>query len=80
MSATQLTKSDWIRSLLCAPEHDQAVVVEPLHPEDLARVLTTFRGQPVRTTTPMRYERTSTDGDASAYVLDQEAAMVYILD
>jgi len=48
--------------------------------EDLARVLTGFRGQPIALTPTMRYVRSSADGDASAYVFDEGTGMVYILD
>ena len=52
----------------------------PLSSEDFARVLTGYRGQPMRTTPPMRYERLATDGSSSVYMLDNESGMVYILD
>jgi hypothetical protein len=52
----------------------------PLDAEDLARVLTGFRGQPIPLTPTMRYVRASSDGGASAYVFDEVSGMVYILD
>jgi hypothetical protein len=55
-------------------------VLGPMDAEDLARVLTGFRGQPVALTPKMRYVRSSADGDASAYVFDEGTGMVYILD
>ena len=51
-----------------------------LDAEDMARVLTGFRGQPIAVTPAMRYVRSSADGNASAYVFDEESGMVYILD
>lgn len=48
--------------------------------EDLARVLTAFRGQPVYATPSMHFVRRSADGAAPAYVFDDENGMVYILD
>jgi hypothetical protein len=47
---------------------------------DLARVLTGFRGQPISVTPAMHYVRASGDGEATAYVFDEESGMVYILD
>jgi len=61
-------------SARCAP------VDRRLDAQDLARVLTGFRGQPIAITPTMRYVRSSADGDASAYVFDEESGMVYILD
>jgi len=51
-----------------------------LDAEDQARVLTGFRGQPVSPTPTMRYVRSSADGNASAYVFDEQSGMVFILD
>ena len=48
--------------------------------EDMARVLTGFRGQPVRVTPAMRYVRAAADGAGTAYVFDEGSGMVYILD
>ena len=56
------------------------ILDQPLDQQDLARVLTGFRGQPVRLTPSMRYVRASADGEASAYVYDEDSGMVYILD
>jgi hypothetical protein len=58
----------------CAPVNGR------LDAQDLARVLTGFRGQPIAITPTMRYVRSSADGDASPYVFDEESGMVYILD
>jgi len=80
MSASQLTVSEWIRSLASAPDPEQPYEVTPFNSEDLARVLTGFRGQPMGTTSAMRYERRPADGNSSVYMLDNESAMVYILD
>lgn len=56
------------------------VVDGRLDVEDMARLLTGFRGQPIAVTPAMRYVRSSADGNASAYVFDEESGMVYILD
>ena len=56
------------------------MVTAPLDAEDLARVLTTFRGQPTRATPPLRYVRSRNDGDAGVYVLDEHSGITYILD
>lgn len=61
-------------------EAGEPILSQPLDAEDLARVLTGFRGQPVALTPTMRYVRSSADGGASAYVFDEESGMVYILD
>jgi hypothetical protein len=78
--ATQLALPEWIRSLDDKPCQRDATAVAPFDAEDLARVLTGFRGQPRRTTSAMRYVRRPADGNSSTYVLDDESAMVYILD
>jgi hypothetical protein len=57
-----------------------AVDENELDQEDLARVLTAFRGQPVYATPSLHYVRRSADGAAPAYVFDEESGMVYILD
>lgn len=57
-----------------------AIVDGRLDAEDMARALTGFRGQPIPLTPALRYVRTSADGDATAYVFDEESGMVYILD
>jgi hypothetical protein len=62
------------------PDVRCAVVDGRLDAEDMARVLTGFRGQPIPLTPAMRYNRASSDGDASAYVFDEISGMVYILD
>ncbi|MFI5244515.1 MAG: hypothetical protein ACHQQR_04760 [Gemmatimonadales bacterium] len=56
------------------------LVDAPLDAEDMARVLTGFRGQPIPLTPAMRYVRASSDGEACAYVFDEVTGMVYILD
>lgn len=61
-------------------EPPPAVDVNEMDQEDLARVLTTFRGQPVYATPSMHYVRRSADGAAPAYVFDDVSGMVYILD
>lgn len=62
------------------PDVRCAVVDGRLDAEDMARVLTGFRGQPIPATPAMRYVRASSDGEASAYVFDEVSGMVYILD
>jgi hypothetical protein len=62
------------------PDLRCAVVDGRLDAEDMARVLTAFRGQPIPLTPTMRYVRASSDGEASAYVFDEVSGMVYILD
>jgi hypothetical protein len=62
------------------PDVRCAVVDGRLDAEDMARVLTGFRGQPIEATPAMRYVRASTDGDTAAYVFDEVSGMVYILD
>jgi hypothetical protein len=61
-------------------EPPPAVDVNEMDQEDLARVLTAFRGQPVYATPSMHYVRRSADGAAPAYVFDDVSGMVYILD
>ena len=51
-----------------------------LDAQDLARVLTGFRGQPARLTPTMRYVRSPADGESSAYVFDEDTGMVFLLD
>jgi hypothetical protein len=60
---------------LTAPELDGR-----LDAPDMARLLIGFRGQPGPRTTAMRYVRAPDDGEASAYVFDEDSGMVYILD
>lgn len=62
------------------PDVRCAVVDGRLDAEDMARVLTGFRGQPIPLTPAMHYVRASSDGEASAYVFDDVSGMVYILD
>lgn len=62
------------------PDVRCALVDGRLDAADLARVLTGFRGQPVSLTPSMRFVRSSADGNASAYVFDEESGMVFILD
>ena len=51
-----------------------------LDAEDLARVTTGFRGQPLAFTPPTGGVRPANAGTSSAYVLDAESGMVYLLD
>jgi hypothetical protein len=62
------------------PDVRCAVVDGRLDAEDMARALTGFRGVQTGTTSSMRYVRASSDGDACAYVFDEDSGMVYILD
>ena len=62
------------------PDPRCAIVDGRLDAQDMARVLTGFRGQPVPRTPAMHYVRTSGDGRASAYVFDEVSGMVYLLD
>jgi hypothetical protein len=62
------------------PDVRCAVVDGRLDAEDLARLLSGFRGQPIPHTPAMRCMRASSDGDASAYVFDEHSGMVHILD
>jgi len=66
--------------LLDDPDPRCAVVDGHLDAADMARLLTGFRGQPIAVTPAMRYVRRSADGNASAYVFDEDSGMVYILD
>ena len=50
-----------------------------LDAEDMARVLTSFRGQPITRTPALGYIRSSSDGVSSVYVFDDESGMVYLL-
>lgn len=65
-------------------EFDEAVLHSPgiavLDDEDKARLLTTFLGGPDVPTLALHYVRASSDGQAAAYVFDDESGMVYILD
>ncbi len=65
-------------------EFNEAVLDSPdiavLDDEDKARLLTTFLGGPDATTLALHYVRASSDGQAPAYVFDDESGMVYILD
>lgn len=77
MPRIRLPASQWLA------EHglDVPPVVEaPLDAEDLARVLTTFRGQPTRRTPPLHFVRSPADGEECPYVLDEQSGMVYALD
>ena len=51
-----------------------------LDAEDRARVLTSFRGAPVARIRAMPYARSATDGNGSAYVMDADSGMIYLLD
>lgn len=57
-----------------------AVIDGRLDAEDLARVLTGFRGQPTPITPAMHHVRTENDHAPTVYVYDEETGMVYILD
>ncbi len=71
------TASQWLDRLQTDPP---PVVEAPLDDEDMARVLTTYRGQPTLRTPPLHFLRSPTDGDDSAYVVDEDSGMVYVLD
>ena len=51
-----------------------------LDAEDSARALIGFRGNPPLASATMRYVRAASDGEACAYVFDEDSGMVYILD
>ena len=51
-----------------------------LDAEDMARAIIGFRGVAVTITPTMRYVRRPADGEACAYVFDENSGMVYILD
>jgi hypothetical protein len=77
MPSIRLPSSQW----LAQRRPESAPVVEaPLDAEDMARVLTTFRGQPTRQTPPLHFVRSPADGDEGAYVVDEVSGMVYALD
>ena len=64
------------------PSHrDQATVIDwrTLDADDLARVATSFRGQPTWRTPSMRYSRGARDGHGSVYVLNEESGMAFFL-
>lgn len=65
---------------VAALDQDRTSVDGRLDAEDMARLLTGFRGQPISITPGMRYVRASGDGQAPAYLFDEESGMVYILD
>ena len=62
------------------PDVRCAVIDGRLDAEDMARALTGFRGVTGTPSSAMRYVRASSDGDACAYVFDEDSGMVYILD
>jgi hypothetical protein len=62
------------------PDVRCAVIDGRLDAEDMARALTGFRGVTCTPSSSMRYVRASSDGDACAYVFDEDSGMVYILD
>ena len=68
-----------IAAMIVGPDSQRAPVAARLDAEDLARVLTSFRGQPIPRTPALGYVRSTSDGDASAYVFDDESGMVYLL-
>jgi hypothetical protein len=54
--------------------------ISALDDEDKARFLTTFLGYSGGSASALHYVRASSDGQAPAYVFDDETGMVYILD
>ncbi len=65
--------------MIDGPDSRRAPAVALLDAEDMARVLTSFRGQPIARTPGLGYVRSCSDGDGSAYVFDNESGMVYLL-
>ncbi len=68
-----------IAAMIDNPDSRSVAAPTRLDAEDMARVLTSFRGQPIDRTPALGYVRSSSDGDASAYVFDDESGMVYLL-
>ena len=68
-----------IAAMIDNPDIRNVAAPALLDAEDMARVLTSFRGQPISRTPALGYVRSSSDGDASAYVFDDESGMVYLL-
>ena len=68
-----------IAAMIDGPDSRRAPAPALLDAEDLARVLTSFRGQPIMRTPALGYVRSSSDGDGSTYVFDDESGMVYLL-
>jgi hypothetical protein len=62
------------------PDVQCAVVDGRLDAEDMARVLTGFRGQPLQLTPATGSVRPINAGASSAYVQDAETGMTYLLD
>ena len=62
------------------PDARCALVDGRLDAQDLARVSTGVRLQPVPVTRTMRYVPPSTDGEPTACVYDEATGMAYILD
>jgi hypothetical protein len=62
------------------PDARCALVDGKLDAADMARVLTGFRGRPLRVRSAMRYVRDCADGEGTVYVFDERTGMVYILD
>jgi hypothetical protein len=62
------------------PDVQCALIDGRLDAEDLARVMTGFRGQPLAQTPPTGGVRSSSAGVTSVYVVDPATGMVYLLD
>jgi|GEM_PF-1667430 len=62
------------------PDVQCALVDGRLDAEDLARLMTGFRGQPLAWTPRTGGVRPANAGASSAYVVDDESGMVYLLD
>jgi hypothetical protein len=67
-------------------DHDSAgAVMDPLDiagldDADKARVLTTFLGHRTGVAPSLHYVHATSDGQAPAYIFDDDTGMVYILD
>lgn len=72
MSPLRLTATQWIE--------EPSLVDGHLDGEDLARLMTGFRGQPLAWTPRTGGVRPANAGSSSAYVVDDESGMVYLLD
>jgi hypothetical protein len=68
-----------IAAMIDNPDIQSVAAHTLLDAEDMARVLTSFRGQPITRTPALGYIRSSSDGVTSAYVFDDESGMVYLL-
>ena len=56
------------------------LVITRLDAEDQARVLIGYRGQPLADTPPTGTPREPSAGTTSAYVLDRDSGLAYLLD